>query len=214
MKLRRESASGTCLSSTRRSTVGAKRLFSEAAKVTSLAQTGEVTASGLSRNMTVSACAISAWMRCQSASDRDPRSASNRDPFVLRFERISARLVGAGRGCGDGTSAGHPILSNLAYSIRFASSAYFSVLVCMLRWRASKWSDSGNSTLGTMPSHCCAICCQKGLFVGLRVGTILIWLGDRVPNTPLVSLTLRQNAQGNCSPKEGDRSAFPNDDQR
>jgi hypothetical protein len=35
-----------------------------------------------------------------------------------------------------------------------------------------------------------------------------------VPNTPLVSLTLRQNAQGNCSPKEGDRSAFPNDDQR
>jgi peptidoglycan/xylan/chitin deacetylase (PgdA/CDA1 family) len=26
---------------------------------------------------------------CQSASDRDPRSASNRDPFVLRFERLA-----------------------------------------------------------------------------------------------------------------------------
>ena len=34
---------------------------------------------------------------CQSASDRDPRSASNRDPFVLRFERLalaSSELVG------------------------------------------------------------------------------------------------------------------------
>ena len=34
---------------------------------------------------------------CQSASDRDPRSASKRDPFVLRFERLAgapSELVG------------------------------------------------------------------------------------------------------------------------
>src|ERR1700730_11803670 len=35
--------------------------------------------------------------RCQSASDRDPRSASNRDPLVLRFGRLAlapSELVG------------------------------------------------------------------------------------------------------------------------
>ena len=35
--------------------------------------------------------------KCQSASDRDPRSASKRDPFVLRFERLAlapSELVG------------------------------------------------------------------------------------------------------------------------
>jgi len=34
---------------------------------------------------------------CQSASNRDPRSASKRDPFVLRFERLAlapSELVG------------------------------------------------------------------------------------------------------------------------
>jgi hypothetical protein len=56
----RESASGTSVSSTRRNTTGAKRLLSEAANATSLAQTGEATASELSTKMTVSACAISA----------------------------------------------------------------------------------------------------------------------------------------------------------
>jgi NAD(P)-dependent dehydrogenase (short-subunit alcohol dehydrogenase family) len=36
-------------------------------------------------------------MKCQSASDRDPRSASNRDPLVLRFGRLAlapSELVG------------------------------------------------------------------------------------------------------------------------
>jgi len=36
-------------------------------------------------------------MECQSASDRDPRSASKRDPLVLRFERLAfapSELVG------------------------------------------------------------------------------------------------------------------------
>jgi S1-C subfamily serine protease len=36
-------------------------------------------------------------VNCQSASDRDPRSASKRDPFVLRFERLAlapSELVG------------------------------------------------------------------------------------------------------------------------
>ena len=38
-----------------------------------------------------------AWESCQSASDRDPRSASNRDPLVLRFGRLAlapSELVG------------------------------------------------------------------------------------------------------------------------
>ena len=95
MKLRRESVSGTCLSSTRRSTVGAKRLFSEAAKATSLAQTGEVTASGLSRNMTVSACAISAWMRFHQSSKAyiSARSSSTWKP--RSFSAASSRSANA-----------------------------------------------------------------------------------------------------------------------
>ena len=38
-----------------------------------------------------------AGQQCQSASDRDPRSASKRDPFVLPFERLAlapSELVG------------------------------------------------------------------------------------------------------------------------
>ncbi len=47
--------------------------------------------------------ATSGEFRCQSALDRDPRSASKRDPLVLRFERLAfapselARIAETGR---------------------------------------------------------------------------------------------------------------------
>ena len=68
MKLSLASTSGTALSSTGRHTIGAKRLFSEAANATSLRATSDATESGLSTNTTVSACAISASMRFHQSS--------------------------------------------------------------------------------------------------------------------------------------------------
>ena len=62
------SASGTALSSTRRQTMGAKRLLSEAAKATSFSATSEATESGLSTNTMVSARTISASMRFHHSS--------------------------------------------------------------------------------------------------------------------------------------------------
>jgi hypothetical protein len=62
------SASGTALSSTRRQTIGAKRLSSEAAKATSFSATSEATESGLSTNTMVSARTISASMRFHHSS--------------------------------------------------------------------------------------------------------------------------------------------------
>lgn len=60
MKLSRQSASVTALSSTRRQTIGARRLFSEAANATCFSAMSEVTKSGLSTNTTLSAFPISA----------------------------------------------------------------------------------------------------------------------------------------------------------
>jgi hypothetical protein len=68
MKLSFASASGTALSLTGRQTMGAKRLFKEAAKSTSLSATCEAIASGLSTNTTVSALAINFSMRVHHSS--------------------------------------------------------------------------------------------------------------------------------------------------
>jgi hypothetical protein len=68
MKLSRASASGTALSSTRRYTIGAKRLLSEAARATSFWHTGEATESGLITNTTVSAWLTSVSRRCHQSS--------------------------------------------------------------------------------------------------------------------------------------------------
>ena len=68
MKFSRRSASGVAPSSTRRQTIGAKRLLSEAAYATSLSATSEATASGESTNTTVSARQISASMRFHQSS--------------------------------------------------------------------------------------------------------------------------------------------------
>jgi hypothetical protein len=54
--------------STGRHTIGAKRLFCDAANETSRSATSEVTASGLSTKTTVSARAISASMRFHHSS--------------------------------------------------------------------------------------------------------------------------------------------------
>ena len=62
------SASGIAPSSTRRQTIGAKRLLSEAACATSLSATSDATASGESTNTTVSAWPISASMRFHQSS--------------------------------------------------------------------------------------------------------------------------------------------------
>ena len=68
MKLSLCSASGMARSSTRRQTIGAKRLLSEAACVTSLSATSEATASGESTNTTVSALPISVSIRLHQSS--------------------------------------------------------------------------------------------------------------------------------------------------
>ena len=69
MKLSRRSASGTALSSTCRHTIGANRLFSDAACATSFSATSDFTELGESTNTTVSDRPINAWIRFHQSSN-------------------------------------------------------------------------------------------------------------------------------------------------